>query len=141
MGTWSADTFGNDTACDWSYALEEANDLTPIRQALEAVLSSGEEYLDSDIACEGLAACEVIARLKGNWGPRDSYTETVDKWVETHKIEPPEELVQAALRVVDRVLTPPSELLELWEEGDAGEWHAAVDDLRDRISGGTKGSS
>ena len=45
-------------------------------------MAVGEGYLDVDAACEGLAACEVVARLKGNWGARNAYTETVDKWVE-----------------------------------------------------------
>ena len=133
MGAWSADTFGNDTACDWSYALEEVDDLILVRRALDAVLSAGDEYLDSDIACEGLAACEVIARLNGNWGLRNPYTEAVDKWVEAHKIKPPENVVQAAVSALARILSPPSELLELWEEGDASEWRASVDDLQNRI--------
>jgi hypothetical protein len=133
MGAWSADTFGNDTACDWSYGLEKVTDLSLVRQAFEGVLSIADDYLDSDIACEGLAACEVVARLKGNWGLRNPYSEPVDKWVETHKIKLPENLVQSALAVIDRILAPPSELLELWEEGDASEWRAAVDDLRERV--------
>jgi hypothetical protein len=28
-----------------------------------------------------LAACEVIARLKGGWGKCDAYSETADAWV------------------------------------------------------------
>lgn len=133
MGAWAADTFGNDTACDWTYGLKKVNDLRLVRQAFDAVLAAGDDYLDSDIACEGLAACEVIARLKGNWGLRDSYSKTVDKWVEAHKLKPPEDLVQTALAVIDRILAPHSELLELWEEEDGSEWRAAVDDLRNRV--------
>lgn len=133
MGAWSADAFGNDTACDWSYGLEEVEDLGLVREAFEAVLDIEDDYLESDLACEGLAACEVIARLKGNWGLRNPYSETTDKWVEMHPMRPPENLVQTALAVIDRILAPPSELLDLWEEGDASEWRAAVDDLRERV--------
>jgi hypothetical protein len=113
--------------------LAKVDDLTLVRQAIDAVLTVGDEYLDSDVACEGLAACEVVARLKGNWGLRNPYTEPVDQWVDAHKITPPENLVQASLAATERVLTPPSELLELWEEGDATEWRAAVEDLRQRV--------
>jgi Domain of unknown function (DUF4259) len=134
MGAWSADTFGNDTACDWSTGLEEVNDLGLVRETLEQVLSGGDDYLDSDIACKGLAACEVIARLKGNWGVRNPYTEPVDKWVEAHKIKPPDNLVQAAIVVIDRILIPPSELLDLWEEGDDTEWRNAIEELRNRVT-------
>ena len=133
MGTWGTDTFDNDSACDWSYELEKVEDLGVVRETLSGLLGFGNEYLDAPEACEGLAACEVIARLKGNWGVRNSYTEPVDKWVESHKIAPPEDLIQIAVTVIDRVLTAPSELLELWEDADAREWRNAVASLRSRV--------
>jgi len=133
MGAWDADTFDNDTACDWAHDLESVDDLSRVRETLSRVLEVGDGYLDADVASEGLAACEVIARLKGNWGVRNPYTETVDKWVESHDIVPPDDLVQTAIAVIDRVRSAPSELLELWEEGDAGDWHQAVENLRSRL--------
>lgn len=134
MGAWDADTFDNDTACDWAYELENTEDLSHVQQALNAVVDVGSDYLDSDLACEALAACEVLARLKGNWGKRDAYTETVDKWVESHPQSPPQHLLELALLVIDRIRTKPSELLELWEESDAAEWQAAVNNLRKRVT-------
>ena len=133
MGAWDVDTFDNDTACDWAYDLENATDLSYVGEALNTVLEVGDEYLDSEDACMALAACEVIARLKGNWGKRNSYTETVDKWVESNPQTPPSHLIDAALSVIDRIRGQPCELRELWEEGDATEWHAAVDDLWKRV--------
>lgn len=136
MGTWGADTFDNDTACDWAYGLEGADDLALVRETLARVIAAGDDYLDPDEACEGLAACEVIARLKGNWGARNAYTETVDIWVEDHPGQPPTELVSLAAAVIDRVLSAPSELMELWDEdGENQEWHDAVADLRLRVAG------
>ena len=105
MGAWDVDTFDNDTAGDWSYDLEKVEDLSFVRETFSRVLEVGDEFLDSDVACEGLAACEVIARLKGNSGVRNPHTETVDKWVESHNIVPPEDLVQIAVAVIDRVIT------------------------------------
>jgi hypothetical protein len=105
MGAWDVDSFGNDTACDWAYDLEDATDLSYVREALDAVLEVGDEYLDSDEACMALAACEVLARLKGNWGKRNAYSETVDKWVESHPQTPPADLIQTALSAIDRVRT------------------------------------
>jgi hypothetical protein len=134
MGAWGANTFDNDTACDWTHDLEGAKDLSFVRETLARVTAAGSAYLDSDGACAGLAACEVLARLKGNWGVRDAYTETVDKWVSAHEGQPPADLIAAALSVINRVLSPPSELLELWSESDDEEWHAAVADLRARVS-------
>ncbi len=134
MGAWGENTFDNDTACDWTYELEAADDLGLVSATLDRVVSTGGEYLDSDLACEGLAACEVVARLKGNWGKRNPYTETADKWVESHAMQPPPELVNKAQAVIDRILREPSELLELWSESEElGKWTSAVDDLRSRV--------
>jgi hypothetical protein len=135
MGTWGFDTFDNDTAGDWAYGLEGVADLSSVRDTLERVLAAGDEYLEVDDACEGLAACEVVARLKGHWGARNAYTEIVDAWVEGHEMAPPADLVDQAAAVIDRVLAADSELRELWEEEDAAEWLAAVVDLRSRVVG------
>lgn len=136
MGAWGTNSFDNDTANDWAYGLEDADDLSPVHKAIAAVLKTGPAYLDSDEACEAIAACEVIARLKGHWGKRDAYTDKVDNWVQAHSIEPPDALVRQALQAVDRILAPRSELLELWDENGVNEeWHAAMADLRNRIAG------
>jgi hypothetical protein len=133
MGAWGSNAFDNDTACDWSYGLEEVSDLSLVRETLASVIEVGDDYLDADNACEGLAACEVIARLLGNQGVCNSYTETVDKWVKNHLSKPSADLIEMSLAVIDRVLITPSELLELWEEGNVDEWRNAVENLRERI--------
>ena len=93
-----------------------------------------EDDLDADEACAGLAACEVVARLKGHWGVRNPYTETVDTWVARHPIAPTPEVIGLAAVAIQRVLGEPSELRELWEEEDAKEWLAAVENLRSRVT-------
>jgi len=136
MGAWGSDSYDNDTANDWAYGLEDVSDLSLVIGAIGPVATRGDDYLDSDEACEAIAACEVIARLKGNWGKRDAYTETIDNWVQAHPIAPPDELVQQALKAIDRILASPSELMELWDEGGFNEeWHAKMADLRARIAG------
>src|SRR5262249_29364053 len=117
-------------------ALKEVNDLSLVVQAIASVLGTQDDYLDADVACEGLAACEVIARLKGNWGARNAYTEPVDNWVTAHPIPVSSDLVEQATAVIDRVLSPPSELLDLWKDGkEPQDWHRAVSDLRARVIG------
>jgi hypothetical protein len=134
MGTWSTDSFGNDTACDWSYELEETKDLELIRATVQNALQVGEDYLEAPTAEEAIAAIEVIARLKGSWGERNSYTEAADKWVKAHAQRVPPELVSAAIETLDRILTPPSELLELWQDSEEFEaWKSAVADLKERV--------
>ena len=136
MGAWGTGTFENDTACDWAGDLEAAADLSPVVETLTRAIEVGDEYLDADVGSEALAACEVVARLKGNWGARDAYTETLDAWVREHATPPSKELISQALAAIDRVLKAPSELLELWDESDekAG-WRGAVADLRTRVAG------
>ena len=132
MGAWGSDTFDNDTACDWKYDLEESDGLPFVEATLERVLALGESYLDSDDACCGLAACEVVARLKGNWGARNSYTESLDAWVVANQVQPSAELVRKSLAVIDRILMPDSELLELWD--GQSEWQDSVSALRARVA-------
>jgi hypothetical protein len=136
MGAWATGNFDNDTACDWAYDLEDTEDLTLVSQTLARVTETGEEYLDADVASEALAACEVVARLQGKWGPRDAYTEPADKWVETHPMKVPKQLADQAQSVIERILRSPSELLELWEESDDGsEWRKVLADLKTRVQG------
>jgi hypothetical protein len=134
MGAWGAGIFENDTASDWAFGLEGATDASLIERTLTKVLAVGAQYLEARDAEEGLAAAEAVARMRGNWGGRDAYTEPMDKWIETVKIAPGDELVQKALAVVRRVLSEPSELMELWAESDEFDtWKAALEDLRSRL--------
>ena len=135
MGTWAVDSFGNDDACDWTYELEKVNDLSPVEDALNAVINTGEEGVESSEAAEAIAAIEVIARLQGNWGNRSAYSERVDDWVETNKIQPSTSLVQKAHVVIERILAEDSELKELWQESEEYEaWLDSVADLKNRIN-------
>lgn len=131
MGAWGPDTFENDIACDWAADFADEGSLDEVRDAIEA--AGGGEYVDADVGCEALAACEVLARLAGRFGKRDAYTELLDAWVTASARPVPPELVDGALRAIDRITGADSELAELWA-GD-GEWLAAVADLRRRVAG------
>jgi hypothetical protein len=134
MGAWSHESFGNDTAADWAAGLEASADLGYVENTLQSVLDAGDDYLDADQACEAIAAAEVVARLQGNFGVRDAYSEAVDDWVERTRLVPGGVLAAKAHQVLDRIVSEPSELLELWEETeDASDWLSAVNELRARI--------
>lgn len=138
MGTWGVGPFENDTAADWAFELEAAADLALIEGELNAVLRLGDAYLDADQACCAVAACEVVARLQGNWGLRDAYSEPADQWIDAYlatNAQPlPATLVHNARAAIDRIAQPPSELLELWQEEDPTEWLAALNDLKRRLA-------
>jgi hypothetical protein len=136
MGAWGPGIFENDTASDWAFGLEGAKDTSLIERTLAKVLAVGDQYLEAPDAEEGLAAAEAVARLTGNWGGRDAYTEPMDKWIEKVHISPGARLVQTAVAVVERVLSQPSELLELWAGSDEFDaWKTALGDLRSRLGG------
>lgn len=135
MGAWSEDTFGNDSACDWVGTFLSRPGLAAVKEAIDTVVNT-EDYLDSNEACNCLAACEVIARLQGKWGLRNSYSEDLDAWVEANPIEVPDVLKSDADAAICKILAPNSELPELWDDGGRNdEWHDAIDDLHSRIRG------
>ncbi len=101
---------------------------------LAQLLEVGEDYLEVDPATEALAACEVIARLRGSEGDKTPFSEAADRWVESHAALKESAPIDAALSAIDRILTPPSELLELWTDSDDFEsWRTSVLELRERL--------
>lgn len=132
MSAWETGIFDNDAACDWAAELEEAENFIQMEEVFDAVLELDEqEALDADLACEALAAAEIIARSLGNWGVRNNYTEAADNWVEAADLTPEPPLVEKTKEVVDRVLGEGSDLRDLWAEDD--EWLKTVTDLRERL--------
>lgn len=134
MGAWGHLAFDNDTANDWAYDLEKVDDLSLVESAFAELEEVGADYLDQDIACNALGACEVLARLQRHPGYTNAYTKKVDRWVAARKIKPSAPLLKRASAAIDRILAVNSELRELWEEGDDGDtWRKSVDDLRVRM--------
>lgn len=132
MGAWDATSFGNDTANDWAYDLEECDDLSHIEATLQQVLEPGDEYLDADVASEAVAAAEVLAWLRGKPSTVNGYTEKIAEWVTAHPIKPSAATIQQALSALDRIQGDESELAELWE-GDE-DWTIVMSDLRNRLT-------
>lgn len=134
MGAWSHESFGNDDACDWIAELVDDTDLASVEEALDVVLEAGDDYLEAPEASVAIAAAEVIARLQGNWGLVDAYSETVDGWIKRTRLTSPVDLTCKAHRAIERILGEESELRELWDDSDDREqWLHAVNDLKSRL--------
>jgi hypothetical protein len=131
MGAWGHLPFDNDTTNDWAYGLERFNDLSLVESALSILEGVGADYLDEQIACNALGACEVLARLLGHPGYKNSYTKKVDEWVAAHSLKPSAALLNRATAAIDRILGDNSELRGEWNEDDA--WLKAIEDLRIRL--------
>ena len=140
MGYWGGGSFENDHALDWVGDLAAARDLTFVRAALEAASGVGEAVLDAPVGAEAVAAAEVVAALRGNAAA--DMPEEAAAWARRHRRHPEAAgvaLQAAALRALQRVADDPSrsELRLVTDEGDPEArdvWHAAVADLRARLS-------
>ena len=142
MGTWANDPFGNDIACDWVFDLLKKakswgfrnQSLAFIRATLEEALSADEDCLNARVADRAIAAADTVARLRGHFFEKNAYTKSLDAWVEKQTAPVPQELVALALSSIDRILTEPSELVDLWEEsGEAESWKIQIEGLRERL--------
>ena len=98
------------------------------------MLAAKGDYLEAPDAEEGLAAADIVARLNGSPGVQSAYTATIDAWVGRMQLVPSKELVDKARRAIIRILTQPSELLELWQESkDFETWKRAIDEVSQRL--------
>lgn len=99
------------------------------------MLQAGDEYLEAHEAEVALAAVKVVARLQGNWGPKNVYTQVIDTWVEQTRLEVPVIIITEARSVIKRILTTHSELFELWQEAPGFEaWKALVEQPGARVA-------
>ncbi len=134
MGAWDHTIFGNDTACDWIYDVEESDDLSVIEETIDKLLECEGNDIEAPEAEEALAAIETITRLIGNGGEKNSYTESLDSWVTSHPQEIPQSLKENANKAIGLILSEQSELRELWAESDETEWKKTVVDLQERLN-------
>jgi hypothetical protein len=135
LGAWGVGTFENDTACDYAGEIAAGEDLSRIEATLTRVLGAGTSYLEAPDAEEALAAADIIARLGGRFGKRDSYTAAIDKWIDRVKLPPSRQLVEKARSTIARILTEPSEIVELWSDADELDaWKSSVEELSARLS-------
>lgn len=129
---WSEEPFGNDTAGDWAWELDDATDWLPVERAFTDVLGIAE--VDGDSASIAIAAAEVVAHGLGRPTQDDSYTESVSEFIGRVATPPTSELRELALRALAAASGPGSELTELWSD-DPGEWNAANKRLRLALQG------
>jgi Domain of unknown function (DUF4259) len=134
VGAWGSGVFENDIACDFVSAVAEGGGVPALTRALDRVLSSEGDYLEAPDAAEGLAAAEIVAKLKGSAGEETAYTASVDAWIKGAQIPASDELVEKAKRSIARILSEPSELLELWMASDDFDgWKRSAEEVSRRL--------
>lgn len=125
MGTWGSGAFDNDAACDWSADLTEADDLSLVEDTLSSAEEADEDELDIDLACEAIAACEVVARMQGRGGRSSAHTAELDQWIKARAEKPSPRLVRSASNVLDRVAS----------SSDLAPLRDSALDLKKRVAG------
>lgn len=133
MGAWGSQTFENDTALDWVADFVEIGELEMIQETLETAIEGDDEPVDVDVACEALAACEVLAHLNGKPGGEHSTTPELDAWIKGFRKKAPAALYKLAGKAIERVLDEESELRLLWEDAGDNGWIKDVKDLQARL--------
>jgi len=121
-------------ACDFASAVANGGGVHALDEAIDRVLLSEGNYLEAPDAEEGLAAVDIVARLRGSPGQQTAYTAAIDAWIKNAQAQVPDELVGKAKRAIARILLEPSELLELWTESENFEgWKRAVEAVAQRL--------
>ncbi len=128
MGTWDTGHFDNDTAADFGGSLDET---APEQRAelIRAVLAGAageQDYLDSDVAVQAVAAAALVAAQCPGGEP------VATAYGPQEPLPPfPVEFRALAVAALERVLGADSELAELWDETDlSAGWREGVDRLR-----------
>lgn len=130
MGTWGIRAFDNDDAEDWLQDLLENPDVGSIEAAFVDVIDA-EDYLEAPQGQVAIAAAEVVAALQGRPDANSAREEIADL-----AFQPQSALITKAQEALDRVLSEPSELLELWQDSDDYDaWRQSVLELKARVSG------
>ncbi|MFF8271728.1 DUF4259 domain-containing protein [Streptomyces sp. NPDC016562] len=122
MGTWDVGPFDNDTAADFCGDLDEAaaGEREGIVRGILTRVIGTVGYLEAPESEQAVAAAALVAAQCPGGEPADP-------------VYGPEEplpdltgLRDLALQALDRVMTEPSELVDLWAESDGGPWRVNV---------------
>ncbi|MEW2625903.1 DUF4259 domain-containing protein [Streptomyces sp. NPDC048106] len=126
MGTWDVGPFDNDTAADFCGDLDAAAAVERegiVCSALIRVIDNA-DYLETPESEEAVAAAALVAAhcpggppAEPVYGPKEPLPDLTG-------------LRDLALQALDRVMTEPSELLELWDGSHGSSWRAKIRQLQ-----------
>ncbi len=133
--TTGVGAFDNAMAGTWFETLQVREPLSWAGTAIRDALSiPPPKKLPAMNAQYAVASAELVALLKGRRGRTTHYPPELTEWLKSHAQQPGSVLVANAVLALERVVTPPSGLLEVWtDRGQASEWLVAIDDLKARI--------
>lgn len=123
--------FDNERASEWLNKLEATHDLLIFSQVFKPDPEGA--FLDKDTGSEIYAAGEVVAAATGR--PAADLPPRVQAWLDKHRALDFAALKGPAQALVHALLSPRSELKDLWEEqGESFDaWADRVEDLVGRL--------
>lgn len=124
MGAWGSGILENDAADEW-LGMALVSNVDFVQSAIASVIGNP-NYLDADDASCALVACDLLAILAGS-GMSSPYPPEIADWISTLTLADPRGALADGVRAIRRILTEPSELLELWE--DVPEWFSNVNHI------------
>jgi len=136
MDAWSSGPFDNDTSSDFADAVGSRDDLAAVEAALDKALAAGSDTpLDVAAGAIAVAAAEILTLLAERPSDETEYPDEIEEWAAESEHEPSDALLAKAIRALDRVITQPSELLDLWSQSeDFADWQAAIADTKRRLA-------
>jgi hypothetical protein len=138
VGAWGPGPFDNDDASDFASRVADEGDLALIEASFDKVVAAGTSYLEAPAACDAVAGAEILAMLLDRPSEETEYPDDIEEWASESEHVPTAALLAKAVQAMDRVLTPPSELVELWtERDDLDDWKESVQNVKTRLSAGS----
>lgn len=138
MGAWGVGAFEDDTSLDWMDDSYAEGGVEAVRAALTtAVATPDDDDLDYTAGCAARAAAEIVAIANGRapGGLDDEDEEAAKEHADAVRAD--RDLPDLALRAIDRLVGPNSELHDLWTEDPTNsEWLDAIADLKRRLKRG-----
>ena len=132
MGAWGYNIFENDSALDFIWEIEEAEDcLGLITEVFTLGISA--DYLDEDDCSNILTAAAVIdsALFKTEYNDAEG---AFDEIVEKIDVKTASKLKNLAASALEAVLGEKSELRDLWSESpDYDNWKKSITDIIERL--------
>ncbi|MER6916037.1 DUF4259 domain-containing protein [Streptomyces sp. NPDC000594] len=135
MGTWDGGPFGNDTAADFSGSLDGAAAHARagiVHDTLTRVIDTA-GYLEAPESEEVVAAAALVAAQCPGGDPVDPFSGPEEPLPDLTGLR------DLALQALDRVMTEPSELMDLWDKSDSGTWRAYMRSLRNVLASQSPG--
>ena len=136
--TYGVGSFDNEPALQYVKELESGFPLWMwVRLHLANCLDSSKEVLviPAFEAQVGVAMVEAVAQMSGHGALDSPHAAEIARCAQKVNRESPSlETIDRALKVLDRIVRGPSELLQYWtERGELAAWLAAVAELRARL--------